>query len=132
MAHGAERIQESIRKKVATMLLRDLADPRLGFVTITKVRISGDFSHCEIHWSCLEEGGARSRTQHALEAARGYVQREVAAFVHTRKAPHVEWVFDESISGSTRVDALIKQARADDEARRVPPPTDTPPTTEGG
>ncbi len=131
MAHGIERIQEAIRKKVATILLRDLADPRLGFITITKVRLAGDFSKVDIHWSCLEEGGAKSRTEHALAAARGYIQREIAAFVRTRKAPHVEWVFDQSVAGSSRVDALIRQAREEDDARkalRPPEVPETPPT----
>jgi ribosome-binding factor A len=115
---GVERMQELIRAKVATMLLRDLADPRLGMVTVSKVRLSADLERCVVYWSTLDEGKKRALTDKALTSARGYVQREVAGMLHTRKAPRLEFEFDPSIEGAARVTGLIDRAAADDAERR--------------
>jgi ribosome-binding factor A len=120
MSLKIERLQEQIRAKVATILRRDLNDPRLGMVTLTRIRLAQDLSHCRILWSTLDEGAAKVKTEKTLESARGFIQREVAKALATRTAPHVEFVFDESIAGAARIQDIIRQARADDEARKSP------------
>lgn len=116
---GIERLQELIRAKVAMMLIRDLADPRLGMVTVSKVRLSADLERCIVYWSTLDEGKKRHLTEKALTSSRGYVQREVAGMLHTRKAPHLTFEFDPSIEGAARVTDLIDRAAKDDSERRA-------------
>jgi ribosome-binding factor A len=115
---GIERLQELIRAKVATMMIRDVSDPRLGMVTITKVRLSRDLETCVVSWSTLDEGPKRKRTEAALESARGYVRREVAAILNTRKAPRIDFAFDPSVEGAARVSDLIDRAAREDAERR--------------
>ncbi|HYC78810.1 MAG TPA: 30S ribosome-binding factor RbfA [Planctomycetota bacterium] len=115
---GLERLQEQIRAKVAMTVLRDLSDPRLGMVTIIKVRLTADLEHVKVYWSTLDEGPKRRRTEDALRSARGFVQREVASMLRTRKAPHLEFVFDPSVEGAARVTQLIDDATQQDAARR--------------
>lgn len=103
------RLQNQIRGKIAMILARDMADPRMGLVTITRVKLAGDMSKAEIFWSCLEEGGARTRVTAALTSARGFIQREVARDLKTRAAPHLEFIFDPSIEGAIRMSALLKE-----------------------
>jgi ribosome-binding factor A len=132
---GIERLQELIRAKVATMLIRDVSDPRLGMVTVSKVRLSADLERCVVFWSTLDEGAKRKLTEQALTSARGFVQREVAGMLHTRKAPHLVFEFDPSIEGAARISGLIDQAAKDDAERRAlrpeTPPADSPPSGEG-
>ncbi|MAG55977.1 MAG: ribosome-binding factor A [Planctomycetes bacterium] len=115
-----ERLQEMIRQKVATVVMRDLADPRLGLITITKVDLARDMSSAKIYWSSLEPGGKRTAIEHALDQARGWVQREVARMLSTRITPQLEFSFDRAIEGVDRVSTLLREARDEDvEAARA-------------
>jgi len=134
MSFANERIKKQIQRKVSDMLLRDLNDPRLGLVTISRVELTGDRSECKVFWSTLEEGGSRSAITHALESARGYIQREVASILHLRTSPRLEFSFDPALEGIERLSRLLNEARAEDDERAmergdeqeeedVPPPT---------
>lgn len=117
---GLERLQELIRAKVAMILLRDVADPRLGMVTVTKVRLTPDLEECVVSWSTLDEGKRRALTEKALASARGYIQRETASMLRTRKAPRLEFRFDPTLEATSRLSSLIdKTAREDAERRRA-------------
>ena len=69
------RLQEQIKASVATIVLRDLADPKLGLVTITRVELDREFTQCKVFWSVLGDDKVRARSAAALQRARGYVQR---------------------------------------------------------
>ena len=112
-----KRLQEQIRQKAATVLIRDIADPRVGMITVTRVHLSRDLSLAKIYWSSLSEEGERRTIERGLEDARAWVQREVAQGLHTRTTPTLEWRFDESIEGSARVSRVIQEARAEDDRR---------------
>ena len=119
MSVKIQRLQQIIKEKVARVLMRDVSDPRIGIVTITKVKLATDLSECAIYYSVLGDDGARSRCQHALNDARGFVQREVAGALRTRTTPHVVFAFDPSIEGSVRISRMIDEALAD--SRPAPP-----------
>lgn len=125
------RVEELIRQKIAATILRDLQDPRLGFVTITKVKVDKELQRCEVYWSVLGDEKDRAIHERLLGHAAGFVQREVAAILDTRTMPRVHFVFDESIAGAMRIDGLIKRLKAEREAREAsqppPPPADDSP-----
>ncbi len=112
-----KRIQEQIRKKAATVLSRDVSDPRLRLVTVTRVEVTRDLGQATIYWSTLEEGGARRTIERGLEDARGWVQREVAHMLTTRTTPEVQWKFDQAIEGMERISRIIRESRAEDDER---------------
>jgi len=112
-----ERLQKQIRQKIASVLCRDLADPRIGLVTIIRVDLASDLTLAKVYWSSLEEGGGRRRIEQLLNDARGFIQREVAAILKTRTTPHLEFIFDPSIEGADRVARLIRDARREDDSR---------------
>jgi len=114
-----KRLEQQVHAKVDSVLRRDISDPRLGLVTITRVVLSRDLETCRVYWSTLEEGPPRTRTEKALESARGYVQREVAATLALRSAPKLSFFFDEGFGKATHVQDLIGKARAEDEARKA-------------
>ncbi|MSR73892.1 MAG: 30S ribosome-binding factor RbfA [Planctomycetes bacterium] len=120
-SRGLQRLQDAILRKAATVIQRDLADPRIGMVTVTRAKLSTDFETCILFWSCLEEGGARRRTAAAMTAATPYVQRAIAESMRLRRAPIITFAFDDSIEGVDRMTRLIRDARAEDDARHETP-----------
>ena len=121
-----KRLEQRVMALIDEVLRRRISDPRLGLVTITRVAFSKDLETCEIFWSTLDDGAKRTQTAGALESARGFVQREVAAGLALRTAPRLKFTFDKGFEASTRVQDLIARARAEDEARRKTPPPEEP------
>lgn len=106
------RLESLIKERVATVLQRDMADPRLGLVTITRVKLDRELSSCKIYWSVLGDAKQRRLNERTLHHAAGFVRREIAAVLHTRNVPYVTFVYDESVSGALRIDAILKELRA--------------------
>jgi ribosome-binding factor A len=96
------------------MVLYGLSDPRLGFVTVTKVKVSPDLQHAKVFVSVLGDQAERDTTMSVLENAARVIQRAVGPRLKTRTIPMISFEFDHSIEGSIRVSELIREARATD------------------
>jgi ribosome-binding factor A len=114
-----QRLTEVIRQRAAHVILFELRDPRMGFVTITKVKLAPDMSTCVIYWSVIGTEGDKSKTLHALEHARLFIQRRVAEGLRTRSAPVLSFEFDPSVEGAIKMGGLLKTLR--DERGDAPP-----------
>jgi ribosome-binding factor A len=116
------RLQEQIKERLATILQRDLADPKLGLVTITRVELDPEFTQCKAYWSVIAptaagEAKAKAQSAEVLARARSLCQREMGKGLATRTVPHLEFVHDEGISGAVRVNRLLKDL-ADERVQR--------------
>lgn len=127
------RIEKRIQQKIAQVLLRDASDPRLGFLTITRVQVDPEIQICKVYWSVLGDESARRLNESALQHARKFIQHEVADILDTRTVPTLEFHFDESIQGAERISAILREideekqdAGLNPEARSEQDP-DTPP-----
>ena len=96
-AKRIERLRKVILRKASDVILYELHDPRLGFVTLSKVDLTDDLRYATIYYSVIGADADRSKTSHALEAARGYIQKEIARALQTRVTPHIRFKYDESI-----------------------------------
>jgi ribosome-binding factor A len=119
------RLQEQIKQRLAEVLLRDIADPKLGLVTITRVELDSEFTHCKAYWSVMAAGTdaetkARAQSEGVLRRARGLCQREIAKAVNARKTPHLEFVFDESIAGAIKLNRLLHDLQQEREGKAGP------------
>ena len=112
-----KRLREQIRQKVATVLVRDISDPRVTMVTVTRVELTRDLSLAKIYWSSLAEDAQRRTIERGLEDSRAWVQREVAQILSTRTTPTLQWCFDESVRGSARMAEIIQDVREEDDRR---------------
>src|ERR671913_229067 len=88
------KIADRIKVIVAEMLERRIKDPRLGFVTVTDVRVSGDTQQATVFYTVLGEDGDLESTAAALESAKGLIRSEVAKQLGMRHAPSVAFVPD--------------------------------------
>lgn len=113
------RLCSRIQQRVAYCLQFELNDPRASFVTVTGVELSKDLRHAKISWSTIGGPGERSRTEHMLEHASGFVRRQLGRVLETRVIPELQWVHDGSIERAAEVDLLIRDALARDEAIRA-------------
>jgi ribosome-binding factor A len=105
------RLQKLAHHRASEIVLHELADPRLTFVTLTRVELAKDLSHAVIFWSTLGEGGQRTKVEHALRDAAPLVQTEIAKVFATRRTPHVTFRFDPSIEGAVRVSGILDKLK---------------------
>ena len=117
------KIADRIHEIVAEMLERRLKDPRLGFVTVTDVRVTGDTQHATVFYTVLagavgeqSDESALAATAAALESARGMIRSEVGKQLGMRHVPTLEFVADALPETARHLDEVLAKARAQDEA----------------
>ncbi len=91
------RLAQQFQQEIATIIHRELKDPRLGFVTITRVALSKDLSHATVSFSCLGDAQARERSQEALDHSAGFIYGLLKKRFHLKVIPAVRFQYDESI-----------------------------------
>ena len=107
-----ERVGQEIQAAVGEMLTRgQLHDPRIGFITITGVKVSPDLRVAKIFYSMIGTPEQQAETQKGLDAAKGFVRREVSARVKLRFSPEVFFVFDESVQEGDRIERLLREVK---------------------
>ncbi|GEP37000.1 ribosome-binding factor A [Nocardioides psychrotolerans] len=110
------KIADRIQVVVAEMLERRIKDPRLGFVTLTDVRLTGDGQQATIFYTVLGGDEEMASTAVALESAKGILRSEVAKQLGTRTAPTLTFVHDALPEEARALDEVLARARAQDEA----------------
>ena len=108
------KIADRIQVLVAEMLERRIKDPRLGFVTITDVRLTGDSQQATIFYTVLGEDADYASTAAALESAKGLLRSEVAKQLGLRHAPTLTFIPDAIPEAARHLDEVLAQARASD------------------
>jgi ribosome-binding factor A len=113
-----DRVQAQIKEIASNIILFQLKDPRVGFVTITRVDLSSDMRVAKIYYSVLGSDVDTKLTARAIGHARGHVQREIAKRVRLRFAPIITFELDESPRKGIELANLIDEAVAEDQERR--------------
>ncbi|GAA1475998.1 30S ribosome-binding factor RbfA [Nocardioides aestuarii] len=109
------KIADRIQVIVAEMLERRIKDPRLGFVTVTDVRVSGDSQQATVFYTVLGEAESVDSTAAALESAKGLLRSEVAKQLGMRHAPSLAFVHDALPENARHLDEVLARAKALDE-----------------
>jgi ribosome-binding factor A len=101
------RLQQLVHETVANTIQRDLDDPRIGLVTVTKVKLARDLTQCVVYWSCLDHGGPRRTAERGLADALPVIQREVAGAMGTRLTPRLTLKFDPAMERADNIDSIL-------------------------
>lgn len=104
------RIEARIRERVAYCVQFELSDPRASFITITGVEVSSDLSVAKVFYSVLGTPGDKTRTQHMLEDASGFVRKQVARVLRMRRLPRLAWIYDDSAEFQEEMERRITEA----------------------
>lgn len=102
------RLESLIQARIAEILHREVKDPRLGFITIQRVHLDREITLAKVYWSIMGDEAERRTNERVLDAAKSFIQREVAAVMPTRNSPRLEFLFDESIEGAIRIEQILK------------------------
>ncbi|HET8559990.1 MAG TPA: 30S ribosome-binding factor RbfA [Marmoricola sp.] len=110
------KIADRIKVTVAEMLERRVKDPRLGFVTVTDVRVSGDTQQASVFYTVLGEDADLAGTAAALESAKGLIRSEVGKQLGMRHVPTLTFIHDALPESARHIDELLERVRESDAA----------------
>jgi ribosome-binding factor A len=108
------KVADRIKVTVAEMLERRIKDPRLGFVTVTDVRVTGDTQQATVFYTVFGDDDERAATAAALESARGLIRSEVGKQLGMRHTPTLEFVLDALPQTAAHIEELLAHARQSD------------------
>ena len=103
------RVNEAVRQVIADALAGELADPRLGFVTVTSVKTSPDLRDARVFVSVLGSGDARADSLAALRSAHGVLQSRIASQLALRRTPRLQFEYDATTDRALRVETLLRE-----------------------
>ncbi len=108
----AERVSGLLKEELSEILLREIKDPRIGFVTITAIRVSADLRHARVYVVTRETGEAQRRTLEGLESARGYLRGALGRRLRLRYIPDLSFWVDERLEEGFRIQEILKSLQA--------------------
>lgn len=111
MTRRTERVSEELRGELARLLHEEATDPRLRFVTLTKVDVSPDFARADVFWSTVDDRHVAKPEQvgEALERAAGFLRHRLAAELPLRRMPALHFRHDPSLAAGDRALAILKE-----------------------
>jgi ribosome-binding factor A len=112
-----ERVGQMLQQLLGEIFARGMRDPRIGFVTITGVKMSPDLREARVYYAVHGDAEQRKQTAKGLENARGFLRREIAAELRLRVTPDLHFSYDEAIDRGERIEQLIRQVHDEDKGR---------------
>jgi len=104
-----DRVADLMRRDIAEVLLREVKDPRVSFVTITDVRLSKDLRNARVFFTALlKDGQTLEDVTEGLRHAAGFVQRKVGGRLQLRCTPHITFAYDSSLENGSRMDSILR------------------------
>jgi ribosome-binding factor A len=122
----AQRVAEQMKKEIADIIRSSIKDPRIGFVTVTRVEVAGDLQHAKVYVSVLGSAEEKQGTMDALNRAVGFVRGEVGRRLRMRLTPELQFKLDESGEYSARIESVLKQIKQEAPSSAAPETGDSP------
>lgn len=104
-----EKLQELIKQEIGKMLLTDLKDPRIGFVTVTAVTVTGDLRDAKVYVSIMGSDEQVKASWEGLQSSLGFIRREIGKRIRLRFTPTIEFALDTSLDYSEHIQRLLLQ-----------------------
>lgn len=114
MSMRANRVAEQMKKELGDIIGIRLKDPRVGFVTVTDVEVTGDLQQAMIYISVLGEESEKAASLEGLKKAKGFIRSEIGKRIRLRVTPEIDFAFDESVAYGNRIDALLREVKKDE------------------
>ena len=111
MSQRSNQVAEELRKIISMILLDDLSDPRMGFITITRIELTDDLRHAKIFYSVLGSEEQKKETEEALKENKGYIKHLVVERINMKYAMDIKFELDSSIEHSFKIDSILKKIK---------------------
>ena len=120
MAQGArpERVGEEIRQELTQLIARDVHDPGVGFVTLTRVKVSPDLQMARVFYTVLGDEKAQKATAQALLRATPFLRRHIGARIRLRRVPEIRFEFDKGVENQDRIERILIDLQKEREGGR--------------
>ncbi len=107
MGNRQRRLGQLLKQEISELLLRNIKDPRIAFVSVTSVDVAADLRHAKVLVSVLGNESERKSTIAGLRSATGFIRRELGNRLHLKYIPEIKIQYDDSIEEGSRILALI-------------------------
>lgn len=114
MANRSNRVAEQMKKELGEIIVRKLKDPRIGFVTVTDVEVTGDLQQATVFITVLGDDKKRRETLKGLVQAKGFIRTEIGQRIRLRKTPELMFELDKSFDYGNKIDNLLKQIKTEE------------------
>jgi len=115
MFKRCEKVAEAIHEEVSKLLIKGVKDPRVGFVTVTGVKVTDDLHLATVYFSIIGGEAERKGAEAGLNSAKGFLRREIGKVLRMRHVPDLMFRFDESVEYGSRIENLLKQIHETEE-----------------
>ena len=110
-SYRQDRLADSLKQRISDIISFKIKDPRIGFITVTHVKLSSDCRHVRIYVSVYGSGAEAKSTLEGLESAKGFIRSTVGSGIRLRYVPEIEFVLDETMQHSMRIGELLKEIK---------------------
>ena len=111
MSQGSrpERVADQLRAELADLLRREVHDPGVGFVTLTRVQVTPDLQLARVFYTALGDDAARRNSGRALQRAASFLRRQIGSRLRLRRVPELTFVYDDSIASQDRIEQILSE-----------------------
>ncbi|MDI3547167.1 MAG: ribosome-binding factor [Halanaerobiales bacterium] len=114
----AQRLAELLKKEISDILLREVKDPRIGFVSVTNIDVSGDLRHAKIYVSVYGDEREKMETMEGLEQATGFIRKLLGERITVYHTPELLFRYDNSIEHGAHISQLLEKVKKEQTERK--------------
>jgi ribosome-binding factor A len=116
MFKRCEKVAEAIHEEISSLLVKGVKDPRVGFVTVTGVKVTDDLHLATIYFSVIGTDEQKKETEAGLNSAKGYLRREMGKTLRMRYIPDIVFRYDVSVDYGSKIEGILKQIHETEES----------------
>ncbi len=120
LAHRTEKLERELVRELSLIILREINDPRMGFVTVMKTKLTADYKQATVFVSIMGQEKDKNLTFHGLRHAKGFIQKSLSGRLSTRYIPELIFELDTSVDKTLRMSALFNKIEKEREGHEAP------------
>lgn len=109
MFKRSEKVAEAVHELISELLVKGLKDPRIGFVTITGVKVTDDMHLATVYFTVIGSDAEKKATEQGLNSARGFIRKEMGKSLRMRYVPDIVFKYDVSVDYGYRIESILKE-----------------------
>lgn len=109
-----ERVADQIRSELALLISREVHDPGIGFVTLTRVHVTPDLQSARVSYTALGDEKTRAASAKALERAAPFLRRQIGQRLRLKRTPELKFLYDDAVAGQDRIEQILQDLHGAD------------------